>query len=835
MRIGVDLRPFFTGSKFRGIGMYSRELIKELLKIGKNDTFHFLNLYGEYTGDPLLDKNCYVYEYYSGPKIVDVGERQLFSEVSTKKIIENEVKHFLKQSKIDVMLFTSPTEYGNLMEADWFANVGKVAILYDLIPLIFPEQCLFDPAYKADYEKSLEFLKQMDLLLAISQSAKDDAVRLLGIPEEKIIVVYAGIDKDFEKLESVEAGRIKEKYGISDAFLMFAGGIDFKKNIEDVIIAYSKLPKGLIKRNQLVITGKASDDLIEKFLNIARDNGVDGRVICTGYIPKDDLIALYNITELLVFPSLYEGFGLPVIEAMACGARVVTSNVSSLKEIAEGHALLVNPKSVKSIVKGMETILNHPIEAMDLADDSIEYAKSYTWEKVAQKTAEGLKQLVPKSYNDVDYEYRIDDADLQNIAKAFARNNVLLRDEEKKMIIDELILLQEHSVKREISFKNRILYDVTVVEEWLKAGYTTGIARVSTQLFQQLKKMTMVLPIIVRKTKKNVSVDVVEWGTWKVIETDIDLNEDDVYVMPELQLRGIQVDKKHPSKDFFREKGIKCYAMVYDILPLRMPQYFEKKTSDAFDPYIKEIVNDYDGILCDSKWVADDIINYCHENNIVPRDHKVKMGFFHLGPNSFEKKEIKHIDNSIVNFMNGMDNVFVMVGTIEPRKGHELVLKTFEKMWEEGYEGKLCFAGHVGWNMMPFIDYVKNHPENGKRLGFFEAVNDVELEYIYNNASALIQASAGEGFGLPLIEAGHYAVPIICSDIEVFHEVAGNHAIYFKQGSQEALRNVIDKFEEMEDNGTVPDSSKIEYVTWEQTAVKVYEMVSNEKEWYSKI
>lgn len=835
MKIGIDLKPFFTGSKFRGIGMYARELIKELLKLENDTEYHFLNMYGKYAGDPALGEKCYLYEYYTGPKYVDVGERQLLSDKKTNQIIRAEVEHFLEQSQIDVMLFTSPNEYGNLYEADWFSGITKVAILYDLIPLIFPEQCLFDAKYKADYDRSLEFLKSMDLLLAISQSAKDDAVRLLGIQEEKIKVIYAGIDKDFKKLDKVNIKELKQKYGISDSFLMFAGGIDFKKNIEDLIIAYSRLPKNLIKRYQLVVTGKASEDLIQKFLSIAKDNGVEGRVICTGYIPKEDLIEMYNVTDLLIFPSLYEGFGLPVIEAMACGTRVITSNTSSLKEIAEGHAILVNPKSVKSISKGIATMLEHPIEAMELAEQSVDYAKSFSWEKVAKLTCDAIFGLEIKSEKDRTYKYIINDQDLRSIAENFAKHNVILSDEIKDLIAKELIMLENHSEKIVKEFKHRILYDVTVVEEWLKAGYTTGIARVSNELFRGLKERAYIVPIVVHQKSGRAVVDIVEWDTWRRIEEDIELKKNDIYVMPELQLRGIQVDKNHPTKDIFRSNGIKCYAMIYDILPLRMPQFFEDKTSAAFGPYIKEIVHDYDGILCDSKWVDEDIIAYCHENKIIPHEHDVKIGFFHLGPNSFEKKKVQAINNAIVQFMQDKNLVFIMVGTIEPRKGYEMVLETFEKMWDEGFESKLCLVGHVGWNMMPFVDYVKKHVENGNRLAFFEAVNDTELEYIYNNADALIQASYGEGFGLPLIEAGHYKVPILCSDIEVFHEVAGEHAMYFKTGDTKSLQDKIWEFIKLKENGNAPDSSVIDYVSWEETAEKVYDMICNDKQWYSNI
>ena len=162
MKIGIDLKPFFSGSKYRGIGMYSREIIAEMLKAERDVEYHFLNFYGDYTVDPVMNQKSFLHKYYTGPKIMDVGEKQLFDNDLTIEIIEKSVKHFLNQSDIDVMLFTSPNEYGNFYKIEWFKEVYTVGILYDLIPMIFPEQCLFDPVYKANYEKSKEIIKNLE-------------------------------------------------------------------------------------------------------------------------------------------------------------------------------------------------------------------------------------------------------------------------------------------------------------------------------------------------------------------------------------------------------------------------------------------------------------------------------------------------------------------------------------------------------------------------------------------------------------------------------------------------------------------------------------------------
>ena len=173
-----------------------------------------------------------------------------------------------------------------------------------------------------------------------------------------------------------------------------------------------------------------------------------------------------------------------------------------------------------------------------------------------------------------------------------------------------------------------------------------------------------------------------------------------------------------------------------------------------------------------------------------------------------------------------------MLGTVEPRKGHEIVLKAFEQMWKEGKTCKLCIVGHVGWNMDKFVQRLKHHERAGKELMFFEGVNDNEVRYVYEHVNCLIQASAGEGFGLPLIEASNYNLPIICSDIDVFHEVAGDNANYFKREDTEDLIRVISMVGE---GKGVMTSNGIPKLSWKDVADKVFAMIVQGEKWYKNI
>jgi len=836
MKIGIDLRPFMTGSRFRGIGIYAKGLISQLLIQMPDAEFHLLNMYGCFEDELPDHAHCYVHNYYTGPSIYDVGERQLFTDSRTISILEAQVKNFIKISNIDIMLFPSPNEYGNFFKAEWFEGVATVAILYDLIPLLFPNQCLYDKVTANDYNQSLIFLQSLDMLLAISQTTKDDAVKLLNIPEAQIHVIYAGIDAHFQRMAQVKPKSLKDKYKISDSFMMFAGGIDFKKNIGTILDAYSLLPVSIKKRYQFIIVGKTVQSEIDRYLAHAQNNGDEGRVICLGFVPTDDLVALYNITDLFIFPSLYEGFGLPVIEAMACGARVVTSNSSSLREIAENHATLVNPKSAKSIARGIQYVLDNPVQSLECACEAEEYAKSFTWRKVAKMACDAISGLTIKDLPAKPaYHFEVTDILLQDVASVYSQSKIPMGKYVANTLAQQFYILEnqlEESINMPI---NRIIFDMTVVREWIKSNYSTGIGRVSLELFKQLKGLINVVPISMSMNSNDLVCQLIQESSMELKDNLVKPTAQDIYLMPEIQLRGVQIAENHPKANILRSHNIKCFAILYDLLPLTMPEYFEEKTANAFDGYVRELLANYDGIIADSKAVIDDLLAYFKANIRQSYYHPIKLGYFHPGMNSFNKIFDGEVPQEIRNFFDGLEYIFLMIGTVEPRKGHEFVLDAFDELWENGYNYKLCIMGHIGWNMDRFLKRLKIHPEYGGKIVFFEGTSDASIQYAYENSTALIQASAGEGFGLPLIEASIYNLPILCSDIPVFHEVTHNIALFFNRDDIQNLIDCISEFLSLEKEGMLPLSSSIPSLTWKQSTQIMSTMLLEDHGWYAEI
>ncbi|MFC6476011.1 glycosyltransferase family 4 protein [Pseudomonas asuensis] len=161
------------------------------------------------------------------------------------------------------------------------------------------------------------------------------------------------------------------------------------------------------------------------------------------------------------------------------------------------------------------------------------------------------------------------------------------------------------------------------------------------------------------------------------------------------------------------------------------------------------------------------------------------------------------------------------MGTIEPRKGHDQTLKAFDRLWQEGIEANLVLVGQAGWNVDELIHDITSHKLLGKRLFWLKGISDEYLEKIYQNATCLVFSSKGEGFGLPLIEAAQFGLPIIARDIPVFREIAEDNAHYFKGSKAEDLSKEVKAWLDLRKSGLHPSSSNMKWLTWKQSAEQI--------------
>jgi glycosyltransferase involved in cell wall biosynthesis len=268
-----------------------------------------------------------------------------------------------------------------------FCRVPVVATIHDLAFERMPETF----TRRGSFQLKLTVrstAKKAARVVTVSEYSRQDLLNIYKLPPEKVVVTYNGIESQFTPFQTApdEAERIRGRYGITRDFLLTVGSLQPRKNLVRLIRTYAKLREGNKDfRRQLVIVGRKLWLTHEIFDEVKKQRWAED-VILTGYVADEDLPALYRAAGAFVYPSLFEGFGLPPLEAMACGTPVVTSDVSSLPEITEGAALLIDPNDESALANALIEIVGNARLRAELREKGIAQARKFTWREAAEKT-----------------------------------------------------------------------------------------------------------------------------------------------------------------------------------------------------------------------------------------------------------------------------------------------------------------------------------------------------------------------------------------------------------------------------------------------------------------
>jgi glycosyltransferase involved in cell wall biosynthesis len=261
-----------------------------------------------------------------------------------------------------------------------------VLTVYDLAYERFPQ------FFRRRIQRQLQVLvpwscRRADSIITISESSKRDLVELYKINPQRITVTYPGAAEMYRPMDAAQArGRLEQAYGIHGSFILYVGNLDPRKNLARLVEAFVELKQRNAIAQKLVIVGQKGWHTA--IFSAIRNFPMEREIVLTGYVPSADLPAFYNSASVTIYPSLFEGFGLPVVEAMACGAPVITSIGSSLEEIASGAAELVDPYSVSSIAAAMETVANSEARQRQLREAGLARAAGFSFQKMAEQTRE---------------------------------------------------------------------------------------------------------------------------------------------------------------------------------------------------------------------------------------------------------------------------------------------------------------------------------------------------------------------------------------------------------------------------------------------------------------
>lgn len=262
--------------------------------------------------------------------------------------------------------------------------IKTVLTIHDLAYFFYPH--LF-PKIKVLYYRKLipHSISRAQMIIAISENVKKEIIDFFKVEPDKIDVIYYGLEKIYKFIDKeISKKEVFKIFGIKERFILFVGTIEPRKNLETLLEAFYILNKKL-KEYKLVVAGPWGW-LYSDVLKIIKKLNLKEKIIFTGYVDSSDLLYLYNACDLFAYPSLYEGFGLPVLEAFACGAPVITSNVSSMPEISGGAALLVNPRDSKSLADRMISVIESETLRKELIEKGIRRARCFTWDQAAKRT-----------------------------------------------------------------------------------------------------------------------------------------------------------------------------------------------------------------------------------------------------------------------------------------------------------------------------------------------------------------------------------------------------------------------------------------------------------------
>jgi glycosyltransferase involved in cell wall biosynthesis len=376
MTIGIDIRFLAKGAR-TGIEEYTLNLLSRLLSLDKSIKFKlFYNAFNKVALD---------FDWLKLPN-VELAEFRL-----PNRFVFDPLAKFIKLPKIDRLLGGADIFFGpHFLLSPISKKCKKIITFHDLSFEYFPE---FFSWRKRFWHYSLnpyQRTREVDKIIAVSQSTKDDLVDLYGLPEEKIRVIYSGVGGEFKRVSAEECEKIKKKYNLPDKFILYFGTIEPRKNVFGLIKAYEIWrQKNKAAGFALVVAGQRGW-LYSDVLSAVRHSLYSKDIIFTGFVEPADKVYLYNLASLFVYPSFFEGFGFPPLEAMACGVPAITSFTSSFPEVVGNAALMVDPYNFEEIAWAINEVLTDNNLRQDLIKDGLAQAKGFSWDKCAQETLEFL-------------------------------------------------------------------------------------------------------------------------------------------------------------------------------------------------------------------------------------------------------------------------------------------------------------------------------------------------------------------------------------------------------------------------------------------------------------
>lgn len=373
LRIGII--TYALDRSFTGIGRYTVEIVRAMA--ARPDDVELVLISSGGLG-PLADLGLAHEQLKAAalvPTLMTVGAAQ--------------IPGIVRKHKLDVVHDPNgitPLAFGT-------GRAASVTTVHDVIPFSFPGvSTTLDTLI---YKRWLPFaLRRMTGILTVSHASKADIIKYMHSPAEKIHVIHGGVDESYQPAEAADIERVREKYNLPTPYLLYVGSVEERKNLKRILEAYVTLKQNGLPQ-QMVIVGPQKWKYHE-IMEAVNANNVADTVHFTGYVEDEDLPIIYSGADVFVYPSLYEGFGLPPLEAMAAGVPVITSNVSSLPEVVGDAGMAIDPYDVGALADAMQQLLTDEGLRATFREKGLERAKSFSWQRSGDAHLDVYRDLAGK-------------------------------------------------------------------------------------------------------------------------------------------------------------------------------------------------------------------------------------------------------------------------------------------------------------------------------------------------------------------------------------------------------------------------------------------------------
>lgn len=375
VRIAIDFRS--TIGQPAGIGRFTNNLVKQIA---------------------LLDsRNKYIlYSFY--PKMPNKEIKEFIKKhpnlsLKTHPVPGRVMRYLWDYFKIPIEFSIGEVDIIHIMDflIPKIKKARLIVTVHDISSILFPQ---WHTRYTRRWVKDRIHLAKENAhkIIVDSVHTKKDLVQRLDVSEDLITVIYGGVGEQFQPIKNQGVlNRVRERYNIKDKYLLFLGTLEPRKNIPGLIKAFHKIKNGFLNY-QLVIAGKRGWKFQEIFKTVG-ELRLEDKVIFTGYLPEEDTPSLYSGAQAFVYPTLYEGFGFPPLEAMACGTPVITSNLSSLPEVMGEAGILIDPNNIDELSRAIESVLSNEDLKRELRAKGLRQAAKFSWKRCAQETLKVYQEV----------------------------------------------------------------------------------------------------------------------------------------------------------------------------------------------------------------------------------------------------------------------------------------------------------------------------------------------------------------------------------------------------------------------------------------------------------